>query len=213
VMHPQNPYVPTSHMNVRCFRTLDGSAGWFGAGFDLTPFYPVDDDVLHWHRTARDLCEPFGTHVYPALKAKADEYFFLKHRGETRGVGGLFGDDLGDDHAPEKNAPVPDRARAFALTQAVGEGFLHAYVPIVQRRKDTPFGERERRFQLLRRGRYVEFNLVFDRGTLFGLQSQGRTEAILGSMPPLVAWTYDFQPEPGSAEAKLSEYLRPRDWL
>jgi coproporphyrinogen III oxidase len=209
VMHPQNPHVPTSHMNVRAFRTVDDSAWWFGGGFDLTPYYPVDEDVLHWHRTARDLCSPFGAHVYPALKAKCDEYFFLKHRNETRGIGGLFCDDVGE----RDDLRIGDRARCFALIQAIGHGYVDAYAPIVERRKGAAFGERERRFQLLRRGRYVEFNLVFDRGTHFGLQSQGRTESILGSMPPLVAWTYDHRPEPGSPEARLADYLRARDWL
>ncbi len=206
VLHPRNPYLPTTHANVRHFRAQrDGEtvAWWFGGGFDLTPFYPFDDDVLHWHRTARELCEPFGGQArYDAHKQWCDDYFLLKHRNETRGVGGLFFDDLHDDFE-----------RDFAYQRAVGDGFLDAYLPIVERRRDTPYGERERQFQLYRRGRYVEFNLVFDRGTLFGLQSGGRTESILMSLPPLARWEYRFEPESGSAEARLGEYLRPRDWL
>ena len=206
VFHPRNPYLPTTHANVRHFRAVrDGEtvAWWFGGGFDLTPFYPFDDDVRHWHRTARDLCEPFGGAArYDAHKRWCDEYFFLRHRNETRGVGGLFFDDLHGDFADD-----------FGYMQAVGNGFLDAYLPIVERRKATPLGERERQFQLYRRGRYVEFNLVFDRGTLFGLQSGGRTESILMSLPPLVRWEYGFTPEAGSAEARLADYLRPRDWL
>ena len=207
VFHPLNPHVPTTHANVRHFTAeRDGEtvAWWFGGGFDLTPFYPVDEDVLHWHRVARELCEPFGgQHRYDAHKKWCDDYFFLKHRDETRGVGGLFFDDLHEDGFEP----------SFAYMQAVGNGFLEAYLPIVKRRVDTPHGERERDFQLYRRGRYVEFNLVHDRGTLFGLQSGGRTESILMSLPPLVRWEYGYQPEPGSAEARLDDYLRPRDWL
>lgn len=206
VFHPKNPYLPTTHANVRHFRALrDGEpvAWWFGGGFDLTPFYPFDDDVLHWHQVARALCEPFGGQErYEAHKRWCDEYFNLKHRQETRGIGGLFFDDLHGDFA-----------QSFAYLQAVGNGFLDAYLPIVERRKDTPYGERERQFQLYRRGRYVEFNLVFDRGTHFGLQSGGRTESILMSMPPLARWEYGYTPAAGSAEALLSDYLRPRDWL
>ena len=205
VLHPRNPYVPTTHANVRHFRAMrDGEtvAWWFGGGFDLTPFYPFDDDVLHWHRVARALCKPFGEERYAAHKRWCDDYFLLKHRNETRGVGGLFFDDLHTDFDSD-----------FAYMQAVGDGFLDAYLPIVERRKDMPYGERERQFQLYRRGRYVEFNLVHDRGTLFGLQSGGRTESILMSLPPLVRWEYGYQPEPGSAESRLSDYLRPRDWL
>ena len=205
VLHPRNPYVPTTHMNVRHFRAQrDGEtvAWWFGGGFDLTPFYPFDEDVLHWHRVARDLCVPFGADRYAAHKRWCDDYFFLRHRGETRGVGGLFFDDLHEDFE-----------RDFAYLRAVGDGFLDAYLPIVERRKDTPYGDRERQFQLYRRGRYVEFNLVWDRGTLFGLQSGGRSESILMSLPPLVRWEYGYAPEPGSAEARLQAYLRPRDWL
>jgi len=205
VLHPRNPYVPTTHANVRHFRAMrDGRtvAWWFGGGFDLTPFYPFDEDVRHWHRTARALCAPFGEQRYAAHKRWCDDYFFLKHRNETRGVGGLFFDDLHTTFDED-----------FAYLRAVGDGFLDAYVPIVQRRARMDFGERERRFQLYRRGRYVEFNLVHDRGTLFGLQSGGRTESILMSLPPLVRWEYGYQPEAGSDEAKLSEYLVPRDWL
>lgn len=210
VIHPKNPYVPTSHMNVRMLTTTDGSAWWFGGGFDLTPYYPFDEDVLHWHRTAERACAPFGPAIYPELKRWCDEYFFLKHRNETRGVGGLFMDDLTEGGKID----VGDRERCFALTRNIGDSFLDAYIPIVERRKDEPFGERERDFQLYRRGRYVEFNLVFDRGTHFGLQSGGRTEAILASMPPLASWRYDWKPEPGTPEAKLYDgYLRPREWL
>ncbi|MEB1610543.1 oxygen-dependent coproporphyrinogen oxidase [Xanthomonas campestris pv. campestris] len=205
VFHPHNPHVPTTHANVRYFRAeRDGEvvAAWFGGGFDLTPFYPVDEDVLHWHRTAQALCAPFGEERYAAHKRWCDDYFFLRHRNETRGVGGLFFDDLGQDFE-----------RDFAYQRAVGDGFLDAYLPIVERRKDTPYGEREREFQLYRRGRYVEFNLVYDRGTLFGLQSGGRAESILMSLPPQVRWEYGFTPEPGSAETRLMDYLVPRDWL
>ncbi|MBB4594276.1 oxygen-dependent coproporphyrinogen oxidase [Xanthomonas cannabis] len=205
VFHPHNPHVPTTHANVRYFRAeRDGEvvAAWFGGGFDLTPFYPVDEDVQHWHRVAQTLCAPFGEERYAAHKRWCDEYFFLRHRNETRGVGGLFFDDLGQDFE-----------RDFAYQQAVGNGFLDAYMPIVQRRKDEPFGEREREFQLYRRGRYVEFNLVYDRGTLFGLQSGGRAESILMSLPPRVRWEYGYTAEPGSAEARLLDYLVPRDWL
>jgi len=206
VLHPHNPYLPTTHMNLRHFEALrDGEtvAWWFGGGFDLTPYYPFDEDVRHWHRVARDLCAPFGPTVYAEHKRACDEYFFLKHRGETRGVGGLFFDDL-DAWGFE---------RCLAYVQAVGQGFLDAYLPLIERRRDTPYGEREREFQLYRRGRYVEFNLVWDRGTLFGLQSGGRTESILMSLPPRVRFEYDWRPEPGSAEARLADYLKPRDWL
>ncbi len=207
VFHPRNPYVPTTHMNVRFFiAERDGvpAAWWFGGGFDLTPYYPFDEDVRHWHRVARDACAPFGADVYPRYKDWCDRYFYLKHRGETRGVGGLFFDDL--------NAWGFERS--FAFLRAVGDAFLDAYLPIVERRRGLAFGEREREFQLYRRGRYVEFNLVYDRGTTFGLQSGGRTESILMSLPPLVRFEYDWHPEPGSSEARLySEYLRPRDWL
>jgi len=205
VLHPRNPYVPTTHANVRHFRAMrDGEtvAWWFGGGFDLTPFYPFDEDVRHWHHVAHALCAPFGEQRYDAHKRWCDEYFFLKHRDETRGVGGLFFDDLHTDFGSD-----------FAYLRAVGDGFLDAYLPIAGRRRMTAFGDRERQFQLYRRGRYVEFNLVHDRGTLFGLQSGGRTESILMSLPPLVRWEYGFAAEPGSAEARLQDYLRPRDWL
>ena len=206
VFHPHNPYLPTTHANVRYFEaTAEGEAPvwWFGGGFDLTPFYPYDEDIVHWHQTARDLCAPFGDDVYARYKRECDDYFLIKHRNETRGVGGLFFDDV--------NAAGFDSS--FAFLRAVGDGFLDAYLPLVERRKDTPYGEREREFQLYRRGRYVEFNLVYDRGTLFGLQSGGRTESILMSLPPRVRYEYGYSPEPGSAEARLADYLRPRDWV
>jgi coproporphyrinogen III oxidase len=207
VFHPHNPYVPTTHMNVRFFvAEKDGvpAAWWFGGGFDLTPYYPFDEDVRHWHRVARDACTPFGADVYPRYKDWCDRYFYLKHRGETRGVGGLFFDDLS----------AWGFERSFAFLRAVGDAFLTAYLPIVERRRGHAYGERERAFQLYRRGRYVEFNLVYDRGSTFGLQSGGRTESILMSLPPLVRFEYDWRPEPGSPEARLySDYLRPRDWL
>lgn len=206
VIHPHNPHVPTSHANVRFFIAEKEGADpvwWFGGGFDLTPFYPVEEDCEHWHRVSRDLCAPFGEQVYPEYKAWCDRYFYLKHRDETRGVGGLFFDDL--NHWPFE--------QCFEFMQAVGRGYLDAYVPIIERRKDTPFGDTERQFQLYRRGRYVEFNLVYDRGTLFGLQTGGRTESILMSMPPLARWEYDWQPEPGTAEARLNDFLVPRDWV
>ena len=206
VLHPRNPYVPTAHANVRFL--LAEKAGeppvwWFGGGFDLTPCYGFEADAEHWHRTARALCAPFGEDVHPRFKRWCDEYFVLRHRGEPRGIGGLFFDDL-DAWGFE---------RCFAFARAVGEGFLDAYLPILRRRRDTPWGERERDFQLYRRGRYVEFNLLHDRGTLFGLQSGGRTESILMSLPPLVRWRYNWQPEPGTPEARLyDEFLKPRDW-
>lgn len=207
VIHPRNPYVPTSHANVRLFvAEKDGEAPvwWFGGGYDLTPYYGNREDCEHWHRVARDACAPFGDEIYPRYKAWCDEYFYLKHRREPRGVGGLFFDDLN----------AWDFDTCFAFMRAVGDSYLPAYLPIVQRRRHRDYGERERRFQLYRRGRYVEFNLVFDRGTLFGLQSDGRTEAILMSLPPLVRWEYDYRPEPGSPEAELTDYyLQPRDWL
>ena len=206
IAHPRNPYVPTTHMNVRYFEArAEGAAPiwWFGGGFDLTPFYPFDEDARHWHRVAHDLCTPFGDDVYPQYKRWCDEYFFLKHRNEARGIGGLFYDDL----------DAGGFERCFALTQAVGNGFLDAYLPIVERRKQMAYTEREREFQMYRRGRYVEFNLVYDRGTLFGLQSGGRTESILMSLPPRVRFEYGYVPEAGSAEARLGEYLKPRDWL
>ncbi len=206
VCHPLNPYAPTSHLNVRFFvaeKPGEAPVWWFGGGFDLTPCYPFDEDVLHWHRAALEACAPFGEDVYPRFKAWCDEYFYLKHRGEARGIGGLFFDDLNE-------WPFE---RCFAFQRAVGDHYLPAYLPIVERRHQQPFGEREVAFQRVRRGRYVEFNLVYDRGTLFGLQSGGRTESILMSLPPKVCWTYDWRPEPDSPEARLADYLRPRDWL
>ena len=207
VLHPQNPYVPTTHANFRFFST-DADEGeavwWFGGGFDLTPYYAFHEDVLHWHQTAKDACDPFGDDVYARYKSWCDEYFFLKHRNETRGVGGLFFDDLNEEGFDQ----------SFAFTRSVGDQFLNAYLPIVKKRKSHKFGERQREFQLYRRGRYVEFNLIYDRGTLFGLQSEGRTESILMSLPPRVRWEYDWNPKPGSAEAELYEkYLHARDWL
>jgi coproporphyrinogen III oxidase len=231
VLHPRNPYVPTSHANVRFFLAGAGTAApvwWFGGGLDLTPYYGFEEDAVHWHRSARAAVAPFGPELYPRFKRTCDEYFVLRHRdapaaagardasggadaagpraprGEARGIGGLFYDDF-DELGFE---------RSFALTRAVADSFLGAYRPIVARRKGMAYGERERRFQLYRRGRYVEFNLVWDRGTLFGLQSGGRTESILMSLPPLVRWDYGWEPEPGSPEARLTEdFLRPRDWI
>jgi len=206
VFHPRNPYAPTTHMNVRFFLAEREGAEpvwWFGGGFDLTPYYGFEDDAVHWHRTAREACAPFGEDVYPRFKRWCDEYFFLRHRNEPRGIGGLFFDDLNEWGFP----------RCFAFLRSVGDHFLPAYLPILRRRKDMPYGERERDFQLYRRGRYVEFNLVWDRGTLFGLQTGGRTESILMSLPPLVRWRYDWRPEPGTPEARLYEdFLRPREW-
>ncbi|EGR1055963.1 oxygen-dependent coproporphyrinogen oxidase [Vibrio cholerae] len=205
VMHPKNPYVPTSHANVRFFiaeKEGEDPIWWFGGGFDLTPFYPFVEDCQHWHQTAKQLCAPFGAEIYNEHKAWCDRYFYLPHRNETRGIGGLFFDDLNEWPFEQ----------CFAYMQAVGEGYTQAYVPIVEKRKNTPFTERERQFQLYRRGRYVEFNLVLDRGTLFGLQTGGRTESILMSMPPLARWEYAYQPQAGTPEAKLSEFLVPREW-
>ncbi|MEL5375179.1 oxygen-dependent coproporphyrinogen oxidase [Serratia marcescens] len=207
VIHPLSPYVPTSHANVRFFiaeKPGEAPVWWFGGGFDLTPFYGFEEDAVHWHRTAADLCAPFGDEVYPKYKQWCDDYFFIKHRNEARGIGGLFYDDLN----------TPDFDHCFAFTRAVGQGFLDAYLPIVEKRKALTWGERERQFQLYRRGRYVEFNLVWDRGTLFGLQTGGRTESILMSMPPLVRWEYNYQPEGDSPEAALErDFLPVRDWL
>ncbi|MGH8444407.1 MAG: oxygen-dependent coproporphyrinogen oxidase [Solimonas sp.] len=206
VIHPRNPYVPTAHANVRFFvaeATHALPVWWFGGGFDLTPYYGFDEDARHWHATARAACAPAGDGVYAKLKRWCDDYFFLKHRNEPRGIGGVFFDDWHDGGFDA----------SFALMRSVGEHFVPAYLPIVERRKDMAYGERERDWQLYRRGRYVEFNLVWDRGTLFGLQSGGRTESILMSMPPLAAWQYDRQPEPGSPEAELYErFLKPREW-
>jgi coproporphyrinogen III oxidase len=206
VIHPRNPFVPTSHANVRFFiAEAEGQepVWWFGGGFDLTPYYGNDSDCQHWHETAAMACQPFGEDVYPRLKQWCDEYFYIKHRQEPRGVGGLFFDDWqrgGFDSA-------------FAFMRSIGDAYVPAYLPILKRRKDQPYGEREREFQLIRRGRYVEFNLVYDRGTLFGLQTGGRTESILMSLPSAVSWRYDWQPEPSSAEAALySRYLKPRPW-
>ncbi|MFV1997887.1 MAG: oxygen-dependent coproporphyrinogen oxidase [Acidiferrobacterales bacterium] len=207
VIHPNNPYVPTSHANVRFFLAEKKGAEpvwWIGGGFDLTPCYPFSEDVVQWHQAAKAACDPFGEDYYSRFKKWADEYFFLEHRGETRGVGGLFFDDLNENGFES----------SFNFLKSVGDHYLTAYSPIVEKRKDTPFGERERDFQLYRRGRYVEFNLVYDRGTLFGLQSGGRTESILMSLPPLAKWRYDWRPEPGSPEAVLyDEFLQPKDWL
>jgi coproporphyrinogen III oxidase len=207
VIHPHNPYVPTSHANVRFFiAEKEGAAPvwWFGGGYDLTPYYGNEADVVHWHQTAKNACDPLGEHLYPRFKKWCDDYFYLKHRDEARGVGGLFFDDYNAESF----------AHSFALMQAVGDSYVPAYQPIVNARKVTPFTERERDFQLYRRGRYVEFNLVYDRGTLFGLQTGGRTESILMSLPPLVRWEYNWQPEAASAEAELYEKFLPhRDWL
>ncbi|HJW82325.1 MAG TPA: oxygen-dependent coproporphyrinogen oxidase [Acidiferrobacterales bacterium] len=224
VIHPRNPYVPTSHMNVRFFiAEKEGAEAapdilspaalahpcaspvwWFGGGFDLTPCYGFEEDGVHWHRMAKAACDPFGADYYARFKKWSDEYFFLRHRNETRGIGGLFFDDLNELNFEH----------SFGFLQSVGDHYLPAYLPIVQKRKGTPYGERERDFQLYRRGRYVEFNLVYDRGTLFGLQSGGRTESVLMSLPPLVKWRYNWKPEPGTPEARLyDEFLRPRDWL
>jgi len=207
VIHPRNPYVPTSHCNVRFLQTggtNEAPVWWFGGGFDLTPCYGFDEDAVHWHRTAAAACTDYGAQRYARLKQRCDAYFFLPHRQEARGIGGLFFDDLREGGFE----------RCFAFTRSVGDHFLPAYQPIVERRRDQEFGSRERDFQLYRRGRYVEFNLIYDRGTLFGLQSGGRTESILMSLPPMVAWRYAWKPAPGSPEARLYErYLKPRDWL
>jgi coproporphyrinogen III oxidase len=207
VVHPRNPFVPTSHANIRYFVAAPDSAApvwWFGGGWDLTPFYGFEEDAVHWHRTARDAVAPFGADIHPRFKKACDDYFFLKHRGEQRGIGGLFFDDF-DELGFE---------RSFALARGVGDAFVAAYRPIVARRKATPYGESEREHQLRRRGRYVEFNLLQDRGTLFGIQSAGRTESILMSLPPLARWDYGAAPQPGTPEARLTEFfLKPRDWL
>ncbi|WP_342129325.1 oxygen-dependent coproporphyrinogen oxidase [Hydrogenophaga sp. OTU3427] len=208
VFHPRNPYVPTVHMNVRMIAAtpLDGSEPvcWFGGGMDLTPYYAFEEDAVHFHRSCRDALAPFGDDKYPRFKAWCDDYFFLKHRNEARGVGGVFFDDFSEGGFDN----------GFAMTRAVGDAFLSAYLPIVERRRETPWGERERAFQLYRRGRYVEFNLVWDRGTHFGLQSGGRSESILMSMPPLARWAYNHQPEPGSPEDRLTRhFLVRRDWV
>ena len=206
IAHPRNPHVPTVHLNVRCFTAEKAGAApvwWFGGGMDLTPYYALEEDVRHFHRTCRDALAPFGPERYPRYKRWCDEYFFVRHRNEPRGVGGIFFDDVNE----------PDFETCFAIARSVGDHFLPAYAPLVEQRRDVPYGERERDFQAYRRGRYVEFNLVHDRGTLFGLQSGGRTESILMSMPPLARWRYDWTPEPGSAEARLyTDFLVPRDW-
>lgn len=206
VIHPHNPYVPTTHANLRFFVAEAPNAEpiwWFGGGYDLTPYYGFEEDCIHWHQTAKAACEPFGAELYPNYKKWCDEYFYIKHRKEPRGIGGLFFDDLNEQGF----------AQTFAFIRSIGDSFLEAYLPIVRRRQSASFGEAERRFQLYRRGRYVEFNLVYDRGTLFGLQSDGRIESILMSLPPLVRWDYDWQPPAGSAEEKLyKEYLHARDW-
>jgi coproporphyrinogen III oxidase len=207
VLHPRNPYAPTVHLNVRFFiarKAAEQEIWWFGGGMDLTPYYGFAEDAVHFHRSCKDALAPFGDEVHPRYKKWCDEYFFLKHRNEPRGIGGIFFDDLNEGGFE----------RCLALTQSVGDHFLPAYEPILARRKDTPYGERERDFQLYRRGRYVEFNLVWDRGTLFGLQSSGRTEAILLSMPPLAQWRYSWKPAPGTPEAALySDFLTAKDWL
>jgi len=208
VLHPRNPYAPIVHLNVRHFAANaadePGAAWWFGGGMDLTPIYGFAEDARHFHRACKDTLTPFGSELYPRMKRDCDRYFLLRHRQEARGIGGIFYDDFAEGGF----------ARAFAMTKSVGERFVDAYVPILERRRDVPYGERERSFQAYRRGRYVEFNLVWDRGTLFGLQSNGRTEAILLSMPPSAAWRYDWTPEPGSAEARLyTDFLPPRDWI
>ena len=206
VLHPRNPYAPTAHMNVRFFVAERAGADpvwWFGGGMDLTPYYGFAEDARHFHRACRDALAPFGAERYPRYKKWCDEYFHLRHRAEPRGVGGIFFDDLNE----------PDYETCFALARSTGEHFLPAYVPILERRRDLPYGERERAFQANRRGRYVELNLVYDRGTLFGLQSGGRAESILMSLPPRVEWRYDWKPEPGSPEEKLyTEFLVPKDW-
>jgi len=206
VIHPHNPYVPTAHANVRFFiaeKDNEKPIWWFGGGFDLTPYYGFKQDAIEWHQTAKAACTPFGENVFPKYKKWCDDYFFLKHRNEPRGIGGLFFDDLNE----------PGFEQSFAQMQSIGNHFIKAYQPIVARRKETPFGEKEREFQLYRRGRYVEFNLVFDRGTLFGLQTGGRTESILMSMPPQVSWKYNWQPEPNTPEAELYDvFLKPQDW-
>ncbi len=207
VIHPDNPFVPTSHANFRFFvaeKEGEEPVWWFGGGYDLTPYYGFDDDCRHWHRTARDACAPFGADIYPRFKKECDEYFYLKHRAEPRGIGGLFFDDFNE----------PGFANSFAMAQALGDSYLDAYCPIVERRRATPYSEHHKHFQTYRRGRYVEFNLVYDRGTLFGLQSGvGRIESILMSLPPVVRWDYNWKPEPGTEEARLySDYLRFRDW-
>ncbi len=219
IVHPRNPYAPTSHANIRFFiahppagaAQADEEGWWFGGGFDLTPYYGFEEDAVHWHRTAAEACARYGRDLYGSYKAACDDYFYLPHRQEMRGVGGLFFDDLNRLERP----PELDRfERCFAFARSIGDHFLPAYLPILKRRKDLPYTERERDFQLYRRGRYVEFNLVYDRGTRYGLQARARTESILASLPPLAAWRYDHEPEPGSPEARLvSDFLVRRDWI
>jgi coproporphyrinogen III oxidase len=207
VFHPRNPYIPTVHLNVRCFVAIAANqepVWWFGGGMDLTPYYGDVADCRHFHQTCQNALQPYGSDLHPRFKKWCDEYFFLKHRGEARGIGGIFYDDFSE----------LGFEKSFAMTRSVGDAFIEAYLPIVKKHKDDPYGEREREFQAFRRGRYVEFNLVFDRGTLFGLQSGGRTESILMSMPPIVRWGYDWKPEPGSKEAQLyTDFLPARDWI
>ncbi len=207
VVHPDNPFIPTSHANVRVFRTVpkngEEAQWWFGGGFDLTPYYPFEEDVRHWHQVAYDVCQPFGEGVYARYKKWCDDYFYLKHRGETRGVGGLFFDDLNEWGFEQ----------SFAFIQAIGHAYIDAYLPLVKKHQNSVFDDEHKQFQKYRRGRYVEFNLVYDRGTLFGLQSGGRTESILMSLPPEVSYRYNYQPEPGTQEARLMEFLKPQDWL
>lgn len=231
VLHPRNPYAPTVHLNVRFFCAFPAAGGagepvwWFGGGMDLTPYYGFEEDAQHFHSMCKRALDPFGPDYYPRFKKWCDEYFFLKHRNEPRGIGGIFYDDLDSLPSPASGRGVGGEGKAsalsaeafehaFNLTESVGDHFLPAYMPILERRADTPYGERERDFQAYRRGRYVEFNLVWDRGTLFGLQSGGRTESILMSLPPIVKWRYDWHPQPDTAEARLyTDFLKPRDWL
>jgi coproporphyrinogen III oxidase len=207
VIHPENPFVPTSHMNIRFFiaeKQGEAPIWWFGGGYDLTPYYGFTEDARHWHQTACEACKPFGDAIYPRFKQWCDEYFYIPHRQEQRGIGGIFFDDLNEWEFD----------RCFSFMQSVGDSYLHAYTPIVSKRKDLPYSAAHREFQLYRRGRYVEFNLVYDRGTLFGLQTGGRTESILMSLPPNVAWKYNWHPQPGTEESRLYEdFLQPRDWL
>ena len=207
VIHPNNPYAPTSHANVRFFiaeKAGEDPIWWFGGGFDLTPYYGFDEDAILWHQTAKEACDPFGAEVYPKYKKWCDDYFYMKHRDEQRGIGGLFFDDLNEGGFDQ----------CFAFVRSVGDSYINAYRPIIEKRKDMPFTDHERQFQLYRRGRYVEFNLVYDRGTLFGLQTGGRTESILMSLPPLVRWEYQYEPKPNTPEAQLyDKFLKPQDWV
>ena len=216
VIHPKNPYVPTSHANVRFFvarKKGQKDIWWFGGGFDLTPFYGFEDDVIHWFACAKQMCQPFGKQVFPKYKKWCDEYFYIKHRAEPRGVGGIFFDDL-NDWIDEKGLIQSNFEKSFAFMQVVGNTYIEAYVPILEKRKNIPYSKKERKFQCYRRGRYAEFNLVYDRGTLFGLQSGGRTESILMSLPPVVHWDYDYNPPKGSAEAKLyTDFLIHKEWV